>query len=174
MSEHTLEDINELIVNEFARTIELFGLIPSEARLFAILYLEGTPMTLDEMSSALGKSKTSVSTAIRNLLDLGLVERVWKKGERKDLYSADESLYKKFMTAYIQKWIDATSRQKQSLEHINQFLYEETDKSVTDGNQVSIEELHLRVKEMIAFHTRLVEAFQKIKPESALFKENLN
>ncbi|WP_053220438.1 GbsR/MarR family transcriptional regulator [Virgibacillus senegalensis] len=165
MSNHSLKDINEWITNEFAKTVEMFGLTPSEARLFAILYLEGVPMTLDEMSEALGKSKTSMSTGIRTLLELNLVERVWKKGERKDFYRADENLYKKFMSAFIYKWVDAANRQRQSLEQIG-FKLAQGNYSFS-AEPEEIDELNNRLDDMIAFHQLLENAFLKIKPAAS-------
>ncbi|SDJ88816.1 GbsR/MarR family transcriptional regulator [Sediminibacillus albus] len=168
MSEPNLKDINELITTEFAKTVEMFGLTPSEARLFAILYLEGEPMTLDEMGEALGKSKTSMSTGIRSLLELNLVERVWKKGERKDLYRADENLYKKFMNAFIHKWMDATNRQKHSLEQIETVLSQNGSNLPGAADPKEVNDLNARLKDMIAFHQLLETAFKKIKPANSV------
>lgn len=130
----------------------MFDLTPSEARLFATLYIKGEPMTLDNMSDSLGKSKTSMSNAVRTLLDLGLVERVWKKGVRKDHYQADENLYRKFMSSYIQKWVDAVTRQKKALEDIYDSIDEE-------GNNTP---LFVSLKEIIQFHSLIEQAFEEI------------
>lgn len=170
MSENQLENINNLLIAEFAKTVEMFDVSPSEARLFAILYLEGSPMTLDQMSEAMGKSKTSVSTGIRSLVDLSLVERVWRKGIRKDLYKADKNLYRKFMTSFIHKWIESTSRQKQSLEEIEEILSQEIHYYGTKKEKSETDVLYERVKEMIAFHQSIESAFQEIKPTSKLIK----
>ena len=58
-------------------------------------------MTLDEMSDALSMSKTSMSTGIRSLLDAKMVERVWRKGVRKDLFKAEENLQRTFVNGFI-------------------------------------------------------------------------
>ncbi|SDM00579.1 GbsR/MarR family transcriptional regulator [Sediminibacillus halophilus] len=175
MSDYNLEDINELITTEFAKTVEMFGLTPSEARLFAILYLVGVPMTLDEMSEALGKSKTSMSTGIRTLLELNLVERVWKKGERKDFYRADENLYRKFMSAFIHKWVDAASRHKQSLEQIETMLVQNAENFSFSADSKEFDKLNDRLKDMITFHQLLEKAFLRIKPTaSTLIDQKLN
>ncbi|WP_138419779.1 GbsR/MarR family transcriptional regulator [Aquibacillus sediminis] len=162
MSENHLEEINNLIVTEFSKTAEMFGLSPSEARLFAILYLEGSAMTLDQMSEALGKSKTSISTGIRSLLELNLVERVWKKGVRKDLYMADENLYKKFMNSYIHKWLNATTRQEHSLLEIQDKLNKESKFFKDDAKIDEASELYDKLKVMIAFHQLIEKSFKEI------------
>ncbi|MEQ6389101.1 MarR family transcriptional regulator [Bacillaceae bacterium S4-13-58] len=149
--------IQEDIINEFTKTIEMFDLTPSEARLFATLYLYGEPMTLDEMSEALGKSKTSMSTGIRTLLDQKLVERVWKKGERKDYYKADEALYKKFMSNYTQRWLELTIRQKEALSKIKHHI----ETSQVKGDQ-DFGHFIEKIQDMIEFHDSLEEVFKGI------------
>ncbi|MFA1819075.1 GbsR/MarR family transcriptional regulator [Virgibacillus oceani] len=155
------EQITDKIMQEFSKTLEMFDLTSSEARLFAHLYISVKPLTLDEMAEALGKSKTSMSTNIRSLSDLNLVTRVWKKGERKDLYQANSQLFKAFMNAYIGKWLEAASHQKQSLKEINIFLEgHEADEISTE--LTIIEE---RLEDIIEFHRRIESLFKEIKME---------
>src|SRR5699024_10599752 len=95
--------ITNNIINRIAKTIEMFDLTPLEARLFAYLFIEREPKTLDEMGHAIGKSKTAMSTNVRSLLELNLVTRVWKKGVRKDLYQVNTPLFKTFKNAYVKR-----------------------------------------------------------------------
>ncbi|WP_404451663.1 transcriptional regulator [Virgibacillus necropolis] len=156
--EETKDQLTNKIVIEFAKTIELFDLTPLEARLFAYLYLIEDPMTLDEMSEAIGKSKTSMSTSVRSLLDLNLVTRVWKKGVRKDLYQANGQLFKTFMNSYINKWIDATNHQKSSLEEIKKNL----DDTSSDSDLMDI---YNRLKSIMDFHKNIEDSFRDMKQE---------
>lgn len=138
------------IMNEFAKTMEMFGLTAMEARLIVYLYLEDQPQTLDDMSSALGKSKTSVSTSIRKLADLNLVTQVWKKGVRKDLYTVNSQMFNILVDSYIRKWLDTASRQEEALEEIKQHVKESTHDDAKDRVQ-----LLNRLDEMIRFHRKL-------------------
>ncbi|WP_112180086.1 MULTISPECIES: GbsR/MarR family transcriptional regulator [Paraliobacillus] len=158
------ESKQQLIINEFTKTIEMFDIPSSEARLFSILFIEDSPMTLDEMSVASGKSKTSVSTGIRTLLELNLVERVWKKGVRKDLYTTDPNLYRKFMNVYIHRWINHASTQLQSLEEIAHDIQKDNneEKSVTDSHTL----LEKKLTDIITFQTLIKDTFQSMKPET--------
>lgn len=117
-----LTDIHNEVISEFSKTLEMFALNPSESQLFVTLYLSNRPMNLDEMKEALGKSKTAMSNATRTLLDYNLIERVWRKGERKDLYKAKEDLYHKFMKTYVRRWLDAIEQQKNNLNFIENKL----------------------------------------------------
>ncbi|GGC73863.1 putative HTH-type transcriptional regulator YvaV [Thalassobacillus devorans] len=161
---HTIEELHTQVIHEFSKTLEMFALTPTEARLFVTLYLHGEPMTLDEMSKALGKSKTSMSNGIKSLLDLNLVESVWKKGVRKDLYRADENLYRQFMTSYIQKWLDAANRQAHSLKQIESSIRKEVKQIEEPADMEKIEELHERLGEMIRFHRLITDNFKAMKP----------
>ncbi|MCD5324962.1 MULTISPECIES: GbsR/MarR family transcriptional regulator [Pontibacillus] len=156
-----MSEVQYHAITEFSKTIEMFSLTPSEALLFSTLYIEGEPMTLDEMSEALAKSKTSMSTGIRSLLDLNLVERVWKKGVRKDLYAANSDLFNKFMSSYIHKWLDAANRQKHSLEETKLLL----DKEEMESNEAN--RFEEKLNEMIEFHCLISKAFSEIDPSTS-------
>lgn len=155
------EYVKTTIMVEFSKTIEQFGLSSVEAQLFAYLYLSDTALTLDEMSEAIGKSKTSMSTSIRSLADLNLVSRVWRKGVRKDLYQANNQLFKTFINSYSNKWIDATNHQKDTLESIK-FNLEPKEKEETSDNSPTIDE---RLDDILEFHTLIENAFKEMKHE---------
>nr|WP_234982732.1 helix-turn-helix domain-containing protein [Ornithinibacillus halophilus] len=155
MDYHT-EPTRSKIMNEFAKTLEMFDLTPLEARLFAYLYLAEKPKTLDEMSEALGKSKTSMSTSVRSLSDLNLVTLVWKKGVRKDLYQANSQLFKLFMSSYINKWIDATNHRKDALLEMDTLI----DSSDDSEDQSKLND---QLTKIIDFHSQLESFFRRIK-----------
>lgn len=160
MLEQQTEMITNKIISEFAKTIEMFNLSPSEARLFAFLYLKEKPMTLDEMGDALGKSKTSVSTSVRSLLDLNFVTRVWIKGVRKDLYQANTHLFKTFMNTSITKWIDAINHQRASLEEM---VEEVKSQVISEGDHKELRSLEQQLANIITFHNQIEKAFRNVK-----------
>lgn len=153
------EEIRDNLMMEFSKTVESFGLSPVEARLFAYLYLSEEPLTLDDMGEALGKSKTSMSTSIRALSDLNLVTRVWKKGVRKDLYQANNQLFKTFMNSYINKWLDTTKHQKDTLED-NKHLIDEKKKKESSEELTTLDE---RMHDILEFHILVENLFRNMK-----------
>lgn len=161
MNQH-YEDTKDQLISEFTKTIELFGLSTLESRLFAYLYISNQPKTLDEMSEALGKSKTAMSTSIRSLAHLNLVSQVWKKGVRKDLYRANTHLFKLFINFYMRKWIDSTAQQKEALEE----LKEEANK-LRDSDDKTAEHVELlnRLDHIMTFHDDLLEAFNELRKQ---------
>ena len=66
------------------------------------MFFHNEPLTLDDMTEELGMSKTSMSTSVRALSDLKLVERAWKRGVRKDLISSEQMIGIKVLSIYFQ------------------------------------------------------------------------
>jgi len=156
--QQTAEIINKIMI-EFSKTIEMFELSPLESRVFSYLYLKGEPLTLDDMSEYLGNSKTSMSNSVRALLDLNLVKRVWRKGERKNLYAANRQLFNSFMTSYLHKWKEAVNHRKHSLLQLDKLL-KELKQDQQNNEQLNV--LDNRLKKIIDFHTMIDKSFNNL------------
>ncbi|GAA0308664.1 DNA-binding transcriptional regulator GbsR (MarR family) [Gracilibacillus halotolerans] len=159
MNQH-YEETKDQLITEFTKTIELFGLSTLESRLFAYLYITNEPKTLDEMSEALGKSKTAMSTNIRSLAHLNLVSQVWKKGVRRDMYKANSQLFKLFINFYMRKWIDSTTQQKENLEEL---VVEANKLNQSDEDTKEHTELILRIDDIMKFHDDLLVTFNELR-----------
>lgn len=94
----------EKVINAMAETMDLYGVTASVGRLYGTLYFQQYPMTLDEMKDELGMSKPSMSLAVRSLLEMKVVQKVWQKGTRKDLYVAEKDFFKFFQVFFSTKW----------------------------------------------------------------------
>ncbi len=66
--------------------------------LFAVLYLSPIPLSLDELVRKSGLTKGAVSTDVRMLARMGLVQRSSRLGDRKDYYEAGTDFYKSIRT----------------------------------------------------------------------------
>ncbi|KAB7669369.1 GbsR/MarR family transcriptional regulator [Bacillus sp. B1-b2] len=111
-----LDIARERVIDAVAQNIELYGVSDSIGRLYGMLLFQENPMTLDEMKEELGMSKTSMSTSVRTLLELKMVDKVWKKGVRKDLYRAEEDWYQTFIDFFTIKWRSAISENVTAME----------------------------------------------------------
>ncbi|MGP4078028.1 GbsR/MarR family transcriptional regulator [Halobacillus sp. K22] len=160
-----LEDIHTKVITEFSKTLEMFGLTPAEARLFVTIYINSDSMTLDEMSQALGKSKTSMSTGVRSLVDQGLVDRVWKKGVRKDLFQANKSIYKNLMSSYISRWQSAANEQETTLKNVEDQLKKRYREFSSEEQMEEADHLYQRLEQMIDFHENILKTFHKLDPK---------
>jgi HTH-type transcriptional regulator, glycine betaine synthesis regulator len=62
-------------------------------KIFAVLYLSPGPLSLDELSREVGTSKGNASVQVRELLELGMVRKVWVRRSRRDYYEAVTDLW---------------------------------------------------------------------------------
>ncbi len=63
-------------------------LTQQQARIFALLYLQDGPLSLDEIAAELEQSKSNISLNVRALVEWHLVRRRPVPGSRKDHYEA--------------------------------------------------------------------------------------
>ncbi len=104
-----LEKARERVIDAIAQNMNLYGVTPSVGRLWGLMYFHDEPMTLDDMKQELGMSKTSMSTSVRNLVELKMVDKVWKKGIRKDLYEVEDDWHQTFIDLFTIKWRNGIS-----------------------------------------------------------------
>ncbi|SER86328.1 GbsR/MarR family transcriptional regulator [Salisediminibacterium halotolerans] len=136
--EALLEEAREPFITEIAKNIHLYNITSSAGRVYGNVFFSTSPMTLDDMSESVGMSKTSMSTCIRQLSEAHMVERVWEKGVRKDLYKTEDDWYKSFTEVFIDRWRhavisnrEAIAATKKRLEDLrNDAHYSETIKKV--------------------------------------------
>ncbi|AZU64027.1 choline uptake/conversion transcriptional regulator CudC [Neobacillus mesonae] len=162
--EKRLEQARERVIDAISQNMHLYGVTESVGRLYGALYFQEEPMTLDEMKEELGMSKTSMSTSVRNLVDLKMVGKVWRKGVRKDLYQAEPDWYQTFIDFFTIKWragvtINVSAMEK-SLAEL-QFLIEhdQVEEQVKAQAQADIEKLTSAL-EYYDWLNRLVDSFE--------------
>jgi DNA-binding transcriptional regulator GbsR (MarR family) len=159
-----LEKARERIIETIAQNIHLYGLAPSVGRQYGVMYFHDEPLTLDQMTELLGMSKTSVSTSVRALSDLKLVERAWRKGVRKDLYQVTDDWHQNFIDLFSIKWRRSISLHnaaiKKSLAELEALIQ---DPAITDEvKEFAVEDIE-KLKSMKAYYKwldRLVDAFE--------------
>ena len=64
--------------------------------LFALLYITGTEWTADDLRNWLGVSRGNVSMNLRELLSWGVVHKVHRAGERRELFRAETDVWTLF------------------------------------------------------------------------------
>ena len=92
--DNKLRDAQDRFVESVGRISDVFGINRTVAQLYAFLYLNQNPLSLDEIVEALGSSKGNVSINIRILEKWGAARKVWIKGSRKDYYEAEPDIKK--------------------------------------------------------------------------------
>ena len=79
-------EVRAQLVEIAGRTTQDLGLGRIVGQVLGAIYLAERECSLDEVGETLGLSKAAVSIATRQLEGLGLLHRVWKKGDRKSYY----------------------------------------------------------------------------------------
>lgn len=159
-----LEHARERVIDTIAQNMNLYGVTDSVGRLFGLLYFNNSPMTLDEMKDELCMSKTSMSTSVRTLLDLKMVDKIWKKGIRKDLYQAEEDWYQTFIDFFTIKWrtgihMNVTAIEKSIGELEILINKNEINASIKEAALVDIQKLHSCL-DYYDWLNRLVDSFE--------------
>src|SRR3982074_2593764 len=72
---------------------EFWGIGRAMGQIWATLYLNPEPMTMDDLVIAVGITKGHASTNLRALLRLGLATKSFRTGDRKDYYSPQADLW---------------------------------------------------------------------------------
>jgi DNA-binding transcriptional regulator GbsR (MarR family) len=87
-------------VEELALFFEQTGLSRALGRVLGWLLICDPPQqTMDDLVTSLQISKSSVSTATRQLIQAGLIERISLPGERRDFYRIGDGVWIKAMQA---------------------------------------------------------------------------
>ena len=102
-----------------------WGINRTMAQLHALLMVSPDAMSTEEMMEELNISRGNVNMNIRELMDWGLVEKMYKPGERKEYFWADKDIWK------ITKQV-AKERKKRELEPIIKVLEQV---SVVEGDK---------------------------------------
>ncbi len=128
-SEELLEEAEGAVIDAIAETMDLYGVTPSIGRLYATMYFKHDPQTLDDMKDDLGMSKPSMSTAVRKLQEINIVKKVWKRGSRKDLFTAEKDFFQYFSHFFGDKWEREAKINLSAIDHaedqLNQVLNDE-------------------------------------------------
>ncbi|WP_174615177.1 choline uptake/conversion transcriptional regulator CudC [Virgibacillus ihumii] len=127
-----IEQAERLMVNTIAETMDLYGVTPSVGRLYGMMYFRHQPITLDEMKDALAMSKPSMSTSVRKLQDINIVQKVWQKGSRKDSFVAEKNFFNYFSHFFGMKWEREVEMFQVSIRKTQEQLNEVIEDSETD------------------------------------------
>ena len=90
-----------------------WGINSSMGELFALLYITGTDWTADDLRSWLEVSRGNVSMNLRELLSWGVVHKVHRPGERRELFRAETdvwTLFRRILTERKRRELDPSLR----------------------------------------------------------------
>jgi DNA-binding transcriptional regulator GbsR (MarR family) len=97
-------------IEGMGRIADFWGVGRVMGQIWGVLYLSPTPLTMDDLVGSVGVTKGHVSTNLRALERLHLVERRQPRGERKERYTAETDFWR-FVQSIMRE------REKKELEH---------------------------------------------------------
>jgi len=91
----TTEDkIKKELIQRFGDAYKAFGLSKLMGHIIALLLFSPEPLSLDEITKQLGRSKGPISQIVRRLRDKHLIRKVWMpNNNRKDFYEVEPEIF---------------------------------------------------------------------------------
>ncbi len=114
--EMRLKESKNQFIEKIADNMQSFGVSETIGRVLGIIYMNREPMTLDQLSEATGMSKMRMSQVVREMIELNIAKKVFKKGVRKDLIQVEDDYYQTFISLFTSNWQRAVSKSR-SFEH---------------------------------------------------------
>ncbi|MBM0064508.1 GbsR/MarR family transcriptional regulator [Alkalicoccobacillus gibsonii] len=111
-SSEFLQKIEEQYIEGIADNMRTYGVSATVGRVLGVIYTNRKPMTLEELSTETGMSKTRMSQVVREMIDLNIASKVYEKGVRKDLYNVEEDYYQTFISLFTSNWQKVIQKNK--------------------------------------------------------------
>lgn len=148
-----IDDVKTQFIEKITDNMNAFGVSTSIGRVLGIIYMNREPMTLDELSEETGMSKTRMSQVVREMIDLNIAERVFKKGVRKDLFRVEEDYYQTFILLFTSTWKKAIQRsssfEQRMMKQMNQL---QATSGLTEEDELALNELLKEMKEWMDYY----------------------
>src|ERR1700722_8191690 len=110
---HDSERVVKEFVSHWGLMARAWGINSSMGELFALLYITGAEWTADDLRNWLGVSRGNVSMNLRELLSWGVVHKVHRSGERRELFRAETdswTLFRRILTERKRRELDPSLR----------------------------------------------------------------
>jgi len=95
---NTLDEARNLLVLRWGEMGGYWGINRTMAEMHALLFVTPEPLCTDDIMDLLEISRGNTSMNLRALVDWGLIERVHKRGDRKEYFQADTNVWHMFET----------------------------------------------------------------------------
>lgn len=147
------EKIKREIIQNFGYAYKAFGLSKIMGHVIALLIFSPKPLSLDEISKTLSRSKGPVSQIMKRLRDRNLIRRVWQPSSRKDYYEIQPDIF------------ENAFRNNFELIKQNTRLAKQLQTTMTVEEKKSFSILNKRLKEMEKFYQIMEKHFGEFLTE---------
>lgn len=91
-----LREAQDRFVEVWGQMAGAWGISRTMAQVHALLYITGEPLCSDDVMDRLQISRGNASMSLRALLDWGIIERVHRRGDRKEYFKAEQDVWAMF------------------------------------------------------------------------------
>lgn len=160
----TEEKIKRELIQRFGDAYKAFGLNKLMGHIIALLLFSPEPLSLDEITKQLGRSKGPISQIVRRLRDRRLIRKAWMpENNRKDYYEIEPEVF------------EHAFRNNLELIKNNKRIATQLKEKIKSANKPSLETINTRMKEMELFYTMMEEHYNAflsewIKERAKLYK----
>jgi DNA-binding transcriptional regulator GbsR (MarR family) len=113
----TTQDLKQEFVEGLSRISRFWGFPKGVGAVFAVLYLSPEPLSLDEITRQTGLTKGAISTNVRALARMGLVQLSSRLGDRKDYYEAETDFYRAIRSIMAERQNTEFARSVETVRH---------------------------------------------------------
>lgn len=142
-----LPQLKQDFTESLSQISRFWGFPKGMGAIFAVLYLSSSPLSLDEIVQETGLTKGAVSTEVRALARMGLVQRSSKRADRKDYYEAESDFYQSIRSILKER---QNSEFDRCLRSVREML-EKLEAGSVSGNQVEVQFVHERLQTLQDF-----------------------
>lgn len=103
MPKSALDESRALFIRRWGEMASYWGISRTMAEIHALLYCSTEPVCTDDVMALLQVSRGNTSMNLRSLLDWGLIERVHRRGDRKEYFTALTDVWQMFETIVRQR-----------------------------------------------------------------------
>jgi DNA-binding transcriptional regulator GbsR (MarR family) len=110
-------------VEHWGMMARAWGINPTMGELFALLYITGTEWTAEELRRWLHVSRGNVSMNLRELLAWGVVRKLHRPGERRELFHAETevwTLFRRILKERKRRELDPTLMVLDNIFHLSE------------------------------------------------------
>ncbi len=94
--DRSLHQAQDRFVEVWGQMAGAWGISRTMAQVHAILFISGEPLCSDDIMERLEISRGNASMSLRALVDWGIIERIHRRGDRKEYYKAEQDVWAMF------------------------------------------------------------------------------
>lgn len=127
-------EAKQQLIQTWGQLSSQWGISRTMGQIHALLIISTQPMTADDIIAELGISRGNVSMNLRNLIEWGVISKVFITGDRKEYYTSEKDVWK--MAIQI-----ARERKRRELDPVIQSLQIMQHIEAEEGDESKAEEL---------------------------------